>query len=131
MAKNLILGPIWARLAEIWAPKTFLWVLPQLDVRHCRRLTSHAISRKTNDPNSRKGQNISFWACFRPLEPKFGLPNFLKKLWLCQSLDTMVSYHHVQYQKKLMIQSRVNLVTNGQTGIQTDGRERFHRPMFD
>ena len=27
----------------------------------------------------------------------------------------MVSYYHVQYQKKLMIQSSENLVTNGQT----------------
>ena len=30
---------------------------------------------------------------------------FFSKLSLCQSLDIMVSYHHVQYQKKLMIQS--------------------------
>ena len=32
----------------------------------------------------------------------------------------MVTYHHVQYQKKLMIQSLENLVTNGQTDGQTD-----------
>ena len=31
--------------------------------------------------------------------------NFLKKIWLRQSLDIIVSYHHVQYQKKLMTQS--------------------------
>ena len=31
--------------------------------------------------------------------------NFFSKIWLRQSLDIMVSYHHVQYQKKLMIQS--------------------------
>ena len=30
---------------------------------------------------------------------------FFSKIWLRQSLDIMVSYHHVQYQKKLMIQS--------------------------
>ena len=30
---------------------------------------------------------------------------FFSKIWLCQSLDIMVSYYHVQYQKKLMIQS--------------------------
>ena len=30
---------------------------------------------------------------------------FFSKIWLCQSLDFNVSYHHVQYQKKLMIQS--------------------------
>ena len=30
---------------------------------------------------------------------------FFSKIWLRQSLDIMVSYYHVQYQKKLMIQS--------------------------
>ena len=30
---------------------------------------------------------------------------FFSKIWLRQSLDTMVSYHDLQYQKKLMIQS--------------------------
>ena len=28
-----------------------------------------------------------------------------KKFWLHQSLDIMINFHHVQYQKKLMIQS--------------------------
>ena len=32
--------------------------------------------------------------------PKVGLPFFFSKIWLHQSLDIMVSYHHVQYQKK-------------------------------
>ena len=36
-----------------------------------------------------------------------------------QSLDIMVNYHHVQYQKKLMIQSWENLVTDGQTDRRT------------
>ena len=30
---------------------------------------------------------------------------FFSKIWQGQSLDIMVSYHHVQYQKKLIIQS--------------------------
>ena len=42
---------------------------------------------------------------------------FFLKIWHCQSLDILVSYHHVQYHRKLMIQSRKNL--DGQT----DGRE--------
>ena len=41
------------------------------------------------------------------------------KIWLRQSLDDMVSYHHEQYRKKLMIQSSENLVTGGQTGRRT------------
>ena len=40
---------------------------------------------------------------------------FFSIIWLCQSLDVMVSYHHVQYQKKLMTQTWwENLVTVGQ-----------------
>ena len=50
-----------------------------------------------------------------PLGSKFGPLNFFKKLWLRQSLDIMVSYHHVQYDKKIMIQSSENLVTDKQT----------------
>ena len=40
---------------------------------------------------------------------------FFSKTWLRQSLDVMVSYHHVQYKKKLMIQSWENLLTDGRT----------------
>ena len=61
--------------------------------------------------------------CFRPDFGPFG-PNsscqfFSPKTWLCQSLNVMVSYHHVQYQKKLMIQSCKNLVMDRQTDRQT------------
>ena len=62
----------------------------------------------------------SFWAWFRPVGPKFGPPIFFSKIWRRQLLDIMVSYHHVQYQKKLMIQSWSNLVTDGRTDGQTD-----------
>ena len=48
--------------------------------------------------------------------------NFFLKIWLCQSLDAMVSYLHVQYQKKLQIQSLENLVTERQTDRPTEGQ---------
>ena len=44
---------------------------------------------------------------------------FFSKIWLHQSLDIMVSYHHVQYQKELMMQSWENFVTDGRTDRQT------------
>ena len=44
------------------------------------------------------------------IDPNSGGQIFFSKIWLCQSLDIMVRYHHVQYQKKLMIQSGENLV---------------------
>ena len=44
--------------------------------------------------------------------------NFCSKIWLRQSLDIMISYHHVQYQKKLMIQYWENVMTDGRTDSQ-------------
>ena len=43
-------------------------------------------------------------------------------IWLPQSLDIIVSYHHVQYQKKIMIQSWENLVKDGWMDGRTDSR---------
>ena len=50
------------------------------------------------------GEKPHFGPNLGPLGPNWGRRNFFK-IWLRQSLDIMVSYHHVQYQKKLMIQS--------------------------
>ena len=44
---------------------------------------------------------------------------FLLKICLRQSLDIIVSYDHVQYQKKLTIQFWENLVMDGRTDGQT------------
>ena len=46
-----------------------------------------------------------FWPDLGPLGPIF----FFSKIWLRESLDIIVSYSHVGYQKILMIQSRENL----------------------
>ena len=58
---------------------------------------------------------------------------FFSKVWFYQSLDIMVSYHHVQYQKKnnspifrKLIDGRTDGRTDGQTdrqARQTEGRE--------
>ena len=51
------------------------------------------------------GKKPHFRPCIGPLtDTQATKKNFLK-IWLCQSLDIMVSYHHLQDQKKLMIQS--------------------------
>ena len=44
MAKNLILGPILAGLAQMWTHKIYLWVLPLLVVGFCSKLSLYAIS---------------------------------------------------------------------------------------
>ena len=46
------------------------------------------------------------------LDPSSGHQTFFLKLWLRQSLDVMVSCYHVKYQKKLMVKSSENLVTD-------------------
>ena len=49
MAKSLISNPI-------WGPQNFFMVLPLLVIRQGPKLSSYAISRKTNKPNLRKWQ---------------------------------------------------------------------------
>ena len=51
------------------------------------------------------GKKPHFGPDLGPLDPKSGLEIFFSKIWLRQSLYILVSYHHMQYQKKLMIQS--------------------------
>ena len=43
----------------------FLWVLPPLDVRYCRKLSLHAIFRKMKNPNSVKWWETSFFILFQ------------------------------------------------------------------
>ena len=65
-------------------------------------------SRKTNEPNLRNCKKTSFGPNFGQFGPGLGRQIFFSKIWLRQSLDVMVSYHydyHIQYQKKLLIQS--------------------------
>ena len=94
MAKKLILDLILANLTQIPAQFFFFfsWILPLLHVRHSCQLSLYVTSKKTNEPNLRK------------LQKKNVLGPHLAHL-AYQALDIMVSDHHVQYQKKLMIQS--------------------------
>ena len=124
MSKKLISALVLARVTQVWAPKFFLWVVPSLDVRHCRGLSSYAITRKAYHPNSRKWRKPHFglihtrWAQIRSTIFFF----FFSKVWFRKSPDIMVSYHRVQYQENLAIQSWEKLVTDGQTGGGTDGQ---------
>ena len=56
---------------------------------------------------------------------------FFSQISLSQLLDITVRYQNVKYQKKLMIQLWANLVTDGRTDRQTDGRVWFHRTPSD
>ena len=76
VAKNLMSGPILAHLTQIWVHKSFFegfissrcQILSQarnykheLYIIPCRKLSLHAISRKTYDPNSIKWQKTSLF----------------------------------------------------------------------
>ena len=100
--KKLVLGPIFATLVQIWALKIFSF--------HCMRSQG-----KLKNQTWEIGKKSSFGPDFGPFGPNSDHQFFFSKIWLGQSLDTMVSYHHAQYQKKLMIQTWGNLVTDGQT----------------
>ena len=71
----------------------------------------------------KNGSKEQFRTWFWPICAKFGPPKFFSKIWLCYSVDILNSYHHVQYQKKLVIKSWQDLVTDGWTDWRTD------RPM--
>ena len=58
--KPLISRPIFARLTQIWGPKRFSLILPLLNVAYSCKLSLCAISRKINDPNSRKWRKPHF-----------------------------------------------------------------------
>ena len=46
------------------------------------------------------GKKPHFGSDLGLLAPNSVCQFLFSKIWLCQSLDIMVSYHHVQYQKK-------------------------------
>ena len=61
--------------------------------------------RKNNDPKSKNGEKPHFGFDLPTFGPNSGRQIFFffffsSKIWLRQSLDIMVSYHHVQYKKK-------------------------------
>ena len=75
--------------------------------------------RKLMNQARENAKKTHFGPDLGPLGPTLGLEIFFWKIGLRQSLDIMVSYHHIQYQKNLMTQSWENLVTDGRTDRQT------------
>ena len=46
------------------------------------------------------GEKPYFGSDLGPLRPNLGRQNIFSEIFLHPALDTMVSYHHVKYQKK-------------------------------
>ena len=62
-------GPDFDRFGPNFVPIiSFLWILSLVNIRHCRELSLHAISRKTNKTNLRKWQkNLASGPMLAPL----------------------------------------------------------------
>ena len=52
---------------------------------------------KLMNQTSENVQKLSFGPDFDPFGTNSGCQIFFSKIWLCQSLDILVSYYHVQY----------------------------------
>ena len=66
------------------------------------------------------GKKISFGLDFGPYGTKSGLQIFFLKIWLRQSLEILVNYHHVQYRKNN--DPILRKLTAGRRNWQTDGQ---------
>ena len=118
MAKKLILGLILTSLCSQFFFRGFhlYWMLDMVASYHCMQFHGKLLNKTWEN-----GTKPSFGPDFGPSDPNSGRKKiFFSKIWLRQSLDIIVSYHHVQYQKKLTIKSWENLVTDGQTDGQTE-----------
>ena len=115
MAESLVSGPILAPLAQIWTSK-FIFV--NVISTRCWTLLQAIIVFQGKLMNQTWENNKK--PCFGPIVAHLAQIG-TTKICVRHSLNIMVSYHHVQYQKKLMIQSWENLVTDGRT----DGQARL------
>ena len=117
-------------LTQIRAPKIFFMDLWMLDIAASYHYMQ--FQGKLKNQTWKIEKNLVLGLIFANLA-QIQAANFFLKIWLCQSLDAMVSYLHVQYQKKLQIQSLENLVTERQTNRQTHRgtgtQEWFHRML--
>ena len=67
---------------------------------HCMQIPGKRIIQTQEN-----GEKPNFGPDLGPLDPNSDCQKFCSKIWFHQSLDIMVRYHPVQYQKKLMIRS--------------------------
>ena len=91
--KKLILGPTLTCLAQIGPQNYFPWVLTLLNVIHYCELSLYAVSRTIWQKTSFLGLIQAHWT-------QIPATNFFFKNLALSVTDIMVSYHHVQYQKK-------------------------------
>ena len=111
MAKNLIRVSFWPICPKFGSPL--------LHVRHCCKLSLYVISSKINKPNSRKWQKDLVSGLTLASWTQIWVTKFFSNTQLHQSLDSIVSCHHAQYQKKTN-DSVLIRASDGRTDGQTD-----------
>ena len=96
MAKKLILDPILAYLAQIFFRGFYLnWVLYFVASDHCIQFQGKLMNQL---------KKMAKDLVLAPILAQIWATNFFSpKIWPRQSLDVMVSYYNVRYQKKLMM----------------------------
>ena len=85
-------------------PKFFSWVLLLLTVKQCSKLSSYAISSKTNKQNLKNDKTLILGHIRAKFAPPPPLPHFFAILPLLVT-DIVPSYHSMQFKEKLMNQT--------------------------
>ena len=112
MAKTLISDPI-------WGPRNFFsWVLPLLVVKQCPKLSSYAISRKTNEPNLRKWRKTYFGPDIVPFGPNLG-PKFI---FFFKNLSSSITRYHGQLSSCTISEKTNDPILRKLSDGWTDGR---------
>ena len=99
MTKNLILGSIWLKFRH---PKLFLWL--DIVASHHRMQFKGNLLGKIWE-NDKK---TNFWSDFGSFDLNVRPKNLFRGFYFHQMLNIVASYHCMQFQKKLMIQTQEN-----------------------
>ena len=93
-------GPILVLVWSKFGPQSFFrgfYLYPILDIVASYHYMQ--FQEKLMNQTWENGKKPSFGFDFDPFGPNSGHQFFFSKIWLRQSLDIMVSYHHAQYLK--------------------------------
>ena len=95
MVKQIISGTILDCLAQICNPQHFCLSLSSNSKQACSKLSSQAVSRKTNERNLKNGKKPDFVSNLRPR-------TLFREFYLYYQLKLVPRYHSMQFKGVLM-----------------------------
>ena len=111
----------------------FSLILPLIDVRHCCKLSFQG---KLMIQTWEIDKKTSVWACFRPVEPKFGIRK--KNFFFFKDLASSITRYHGMLSSYTRLEKTNNQflrkLSDGpdrRTDGQTDRQKLFHRIPSD